>query len=348
MEKKKMNEVPYLLPPTSKSFIFGVVAFISFLVVFPFINNDSFTLHLMTLVAINSMVALGLQLLFGFCGQLSIGQAAFYGIGAYTSGLLTTKLGLPFPLALICAGLMASIVSLLMVPITRLSGVYLAVSTIGFSILVHLFLKNEEWLTGGTFGLIGIPRVEILGFKSKNPMYSYFLCISFAVVTYFGLYLLEKSSFGRAIKAIQQNEDAARASGLSVTLLKSQCFVIAAFVAGLAGSLYAHEVRYLAPDDFSFWKSIEFLFMVVIGGVGSLFGAILGAIFIVILPEVLRDIGDYRMVVFGGLIIIFMLFGQAGLAGLVKTLMKWFNFLLRVFNQQNHSDATNNKARPKD
>lgn len=343
-----MNKVSYLSPAISKSFFFGKLAFISFLLAFPFINNDSFTLHLMSLVAINSMVALGLQLLFGFCGQLSIGQAAFYGIGAYASGLLTLNLGIPFPLALICAGLIASIVSLLMVPITRLSGVYLAVSTIGFSILVHLVLKNEEWLTGGSFGLIGIPRVEIFGFKLKNPIFSYFLCVFLALVTYFGLYLLEKSSFGRAIKAIKQNEDAARASGLSVTVLKSQCFIIAAFVAGLAGSLYAHEVRYLAPDDFSFWKSIEFLFMVVIGGVGSLFGAVLGAAFIVILPEVLRDIGDYRMIVFGGLIVVFMLFGQAGLAGIVTTLMSWLKFLPRLLNKKIHSEAKNNKVIPKD
>lgn len=343
-----MNKVSYFSPAISKGLILGKLAFISFLLVFPFINNDSFTLHLMSLVAINSMVALGLQLLFGFCGQLSIGQAAFYGIGAYASGLLTIKLGIPFPLALICAGLIASIVSLLMVPITRLSGVYLAVSTIGFSILVHLVLKNEEWLTGGSFGLIGIPRAEIFGYKSKNPIFSYLLCVFLALVTYFGLYLLEKSSFGRAIKAIKQNEDAARASGLSVTLLKSQCFIIAAFVAGLAGSLYAHEVRYLAPDDFSFWKSIEFLFMVVIGGVGSLFGAVLGAAFIVILPEILRDIGDYRMVVFGGLIVVFMLFGQAGLAGIVKTFISSLKFLPRLLNKKIHSESTNNRVIPKD
>lgn len=343
-----MKNFSHLSPSISKSLIIGKFAFISLLLVFPFINNDSFTLHLISLVAIHSMVALGLQLLFGFCGQLSIGQAAFYGIGAYSSGLLTINLGIPFPIAFICAGLIASTVSLLMVPITRLSGVYLAVSTIGFSILVHLVLKNEEWLTGGSFGLIGIPRVEIFGFKSKNPIFSYFLCVFFALLTYFGLYLLEKSSFGRAIKAIKQNEDAAKASGLSVTLLKSQCFIIAAFVAGLAGSLYAHEVRYLAPDDFSFWKSIEFLFMVVIGGVGSLFGAVLGAAFIVILPELLRSIGDYRMVVFGGLIVVFMLFGQTGLAGLVTTFVSWLNFLPRLLNKKIQSEAVNNRKIPKD
>jgi branched-chain amino acid transport system permease protein len=162
----------------------------------------------------------------------------------------------------------------------------------------------------------------LVGYTLKNPVYSYLLCVVSALAVFAALVRLEHSRFGRAINAIRQNEDAARSSGIAVTLLKSQCFVIAAFVAGLAGSLYAHEVRYLAPDDFSFWKSIEFLFMVVIGGMGSLFGAVLGAAFVVLLPELLREIGDYRMLVFGGLIVAVMLFGEAGLAGGVRTLAR--------------------------
>jgi len=268
------------------------------------------------------LLALGLKLVVGFAGLLDLGYVAFYGIGAYTSGLLTTKLGAPFPVALLASGLAASLASLLMVPITRLSGVYLAVSTIGFSILVHLVLMNEEWLTGGTFGLIGIPRVSLFGYTLRNPAYSYLLCVGCAFAVYAALARLERSRFGRAVNAIRQNEDAARSSGLPVTSLKSQCFVIAAFVAGLAGSLYAHQVRYLAPDDFTFWKSIEFLFMVVIGGVGSLFGAVLGAAFVVLLPEWLREIGDYRMLVFGALIVAAMLFGTRGLAGLVDAVAR--------------------------
>ena len=317
-----MSAAPDLSPHLSHSNLGATFVFVALLLLFPLFSTNSFTLHMMSLVAINAMVALGLQLLFGFSGQLSIGQAAFYGIGAYTSGLLTTKLGVPFPVAFFASGLAASAASLLMVPITRLSGVYLAVSTIGFSILVHLLLKNEEWLTGGNFGLIGIPRVSLFGYTLRTPAYSYFLCVGSALVVYAALLRLERSRFGRAINAIRQNEDAARSSGIAVTLLKSQCFVIAAFVAGLAGSLYAHQVRYLGPDDFTFWKSIEFLFMVVIGGMGSLFGAVLGAAFVVLLPEWLREIGDYRMLVFGALIVAVMLFGEAGLAGFLRTMAR--------------------------
>jgi branched-chain amino acid transport system permease protein len=290
------------------------------LIVLPWVEPDKFALHILSLIAIASIAAMGLQVLLGYSGQLSIGQAAFYGIGAYTSALLTARLGVPFPLALIGAGVAAAIASLLMVPITRLTGAYLAVATLGFSIIVFLFIQNEEWLTGGSYGFIGIPRAELFGYALRDPMWSYYLNVGVAAIVYFTFARIEDSRFGRAINAIRQDADAARASGIRVTLLKSECFVIAAFVAGLAGSLYAHEVRYLAPNDFTFWKSIEILIMVVIGGVGSLAGAILGAAVVVGLPEYLRAIGDYRMLVFGAILIATMLFGEGGLAALLATL----------------------------
>lgn len=290
------------------------------LIVLPWVEPDKFALHILSLIAIASIAAMGLQVLLGYSGQLSIGQAAFYGIGAYTSALLTARLGVPFPLALIGAGAAAAIASLLMVPITRLTGAYLAVATLGFSIIVFLFIQNEEWLTGGSYGFIGIPRAELFGYALRDPMWSYYLNVGVAAIVYFTFARIEGSRFGRAINAIRQDADAARASGIRVTLLKSECFVIAAFVAGLAGSLYAHEVRYLAPNDFTFWKSIEMLIMVVIGGVGSLAGAILGAAVVVGLPEYLRAIGDYRMLVFGAILIATMLFGEGGLAALFATL----------------------------
>ena len=289
------------------------------LIVLPWVEADKFALHILSLIAIASIAAMGLQVLLGYSGQLSIGQAAFYGIGAYTSALLTAKLGVPFPLALIGASVAAAIASLLMVPITRLTGAYLAVATLGFSIIVYLFIQNEEWLTGGSYGFIGIPRAELFGYVLRDPMLSYYLNVGVAAIVYFTFARIEGSRFGRAINAIRQDADAARASGVRVTLLKSECFVIAAFVAGLAGSLYAHEVRYLAPNDFTFWKSIEILIMVVIGGVGSLAGAILGAAVAVGLPEYLRAIGDYRMLVFGAILIATMLFGEGGLAALCAT-----------------------------
>ena len=300
----------------------GALLVMAALIALPWIEADKFALHVLSLITIASIAAMGLQVLLGYSGQLSIGQAAFYGIGAYTSALLTAKLGLPFPFALIGAGIAAAIASLLMVPITRLTGAYLAVATLGFSIIVYLFIKNEEWLTGGSYGFIGIPRAELFGYVLRDPRSSYYLNVGVAAIVYFVFARIEGSRFGRAINAIRQDADAARASGIRVTLLKSECFVIAAFVAGLAGSLYAHEVRYLAPNDFTFWKSIEILIMVVIGGVGSLAGAILGAAVVVGLPEYLRAIGDYRMLVFGAILIATMLFGEGGLAALAAALVR--------------------------
>jgi branched-chain amino acid transport system permease protein len=172
---------------------------------------------------------------------------------------------------------------------------------------------------------MGIPRASLFGYVLRSPAYAYLLCVGVAAGVYFGLLRLQRSRFGRAINAIRQNEDAARACGVKVTLLKSQCFVIAAFVAGLAGSLYAHQVRYLAPTDFTFWKSVEILIMVVIGGMGSLFGAVLGAAVVVLVPEVLREIGDYRMLVFGAILMAVMLFGEGGIAGFLEQCLKPFS-----------------------
>ena len=320
-----------LLDPSAPRFgaaRYATLSAVAALIVLPWIESDKFVLHVLSLIAIASIVAMGLQVLLGYSGQLSIGQAAFYGIGAYTSALMTTKLGLPFPLALLGAGIAAAVASLLMVPITRLTGAYLAVATLGFSIIVYLFLKNEEWLTGGSYGFISIPRATLFGYVLRDPIYSYYLNVGVAAIVYLTFARIEGSRFGRAINAIRQDPDAARASGLRVTLLKSECFVIAAFVAGLAGSLYAHEVRYLAPNDFTFWKSIEILIMVVIGGVGSLAGAILGAAVVVGLPEFLRGIGDYRMLVFGAILIATMLFGEGGLAAICATLGRRLGGLL--------------------
>ncbi len=302
---------------------------IGFAALLPFLAPDGFVMHLMTSVAIAAMLALGLQMLLGVSGQLSIGQAAFFGLGAYGAALMTKEAGLPFLLALPLAGVIGGIASLAMVPITRLRGPYLAVATLGFSIMVYLVLKNEEWATGGSYGLIGIPRPELFGFRLRDPMLWYWFCAAVAALTYVGMLLLQTSRFGRALHAVRQNEDAARASGLRVTLLKSQCFVISAVVSGMAGALFAHHLRYLNPNDFTFWKSIEILIMVVIGGVGSLAGAVLGAAVVVVLPELLRVVGDYRMLVFGAMLVAVMLVGEGGLAGIIGGLWRRAAALLR-------------------
>ncbi|MGO9401240.1 MAG: branched-chain amino acid ABC transporter permease [Xanthobacteraceae bacterium] len=283
----------------------------------PLVYGQSYFLHIVSLAMISAIAALGMQLVLGFAGQLSLGQAAFFGIGAYTSALMTKTLGVPFPIAFLAAGIIAAISSLALAPITRLTGVYLGVATLGFTIIVHLVLLNEEWLTGGSFGILSIPWPNIGPFVLKGERAIYYLCLVVMIATYLALSRIVASRFGRALRAIMLDEDAARASGINVTLYKSKCFVIAALVTGFAGSLFAHHSRYLNPNDFTFWKSIEILIMVAVGGLGSLPGAVLGAFVVVLLPEYLRALDQWRLVIYGALLIVLMGAGAGGIAGLV-------------------------------
>ena len=288
------------------------------MVAIPIVNHDDYSTRILSLAIIFSIAALGMQLLIGFAGQLSIGQAAFLGIGAYSSAILTGTFGLAFPIAFLLSGLLAAISSLALVPIVRLRGVYLAVATLGFTIIVHLILQNEAWLTGGTFGFMKIPAPAVGAMIFSSDESVYYLCLAFLSIVYVAFALLVSSRFGRALQAIMLDEDAARASGINPTIYKSKCFVVAAFVTGLAGSLFAHHEMYLNPNDFTFWRSIEILIMAAVGGLGSLPGAVLGAFAITLLPEYLRAIGDYRMLIYGGALVVLMGLGEAGLAGLVR------------------------------
>jgi branched-chain amino acid transport system permease protein len=283
----------------------------------PFIHHQSYFLHVMGLAMIAATAALGMQLLIGFAGQLSMGQAAFLGIGAYVSGILTKDLGVPFPAAFLAAGAMAAISSLALAPITRLRGVYLSVATLGFTIIVYLILLNEEWLTGGSFGVLGIPWPALGPLRLNSETAMYFLCLALMAITYLTLLRIVSSRFGRALQAIMLDEDAAQASGINVTLYKSKCFFVAALVTGFAGALFAHQSRYLNPNDFTFWKSIEILIMVAVGGIGSLPGAIAGAFIVVLLPEYLRALDQWRMIIYGALLVVLMGIGKGGIAGLI-------------------------------
>ncbi len=238
--------------------------------------------------------------------------------------MLTKEFGWPFVAAFFAAGGVSAIVSLVLVPITRLRGIYLGVATLGFTIIVHLIMTNEEWLTGGTLGVMGISHPSIGPWKLDSEVAVYYLCLAVLAAVFLAFHRLGDSRFGRALQAIQLDEEAARASGINVTLVKSQCFVIAAVVTGFAGSLFAHHTQYLNPNDFTFWKSIEILMMAAVGGIGSLAGAVIGAFVVVILPEALRAIDQWRMVIYGALLIVFMGLGPRGMAGLFALAVRRF------------------------
>jgi branched-chain amino acid transport system permease protein len=282
----------------------------------PFIQTNTYWQHVFGVALIGAILALGLQLLVGMAGLLSLGQGAFYGIGAYVSAALTMRLGMPFLPALLLAGVAAALSSLLLVPIVKLPGSSLAVATLGFNIIVYLLLLNEDWATGGSYGLMNVPAPRIFGYELSSELAVYFLCLAATALVYLGLDRIVHSRVGRALKAISQDEDAALACGISMIRYKSKCFLVAAFTAGLAGSLYAHHARYLNPNDFTFNKSIEVLIMVVVGGLGSLPGAVLGAIIVVLAPEFLRFSGELRLILFGSLVIVLMGVSRGGVAGL--------------------------------
>jgi branched-chain amino acid transport system permease protein len=295
---------------------YGAGAF--FLAVTPIAYHQIYFIHIMALALIAAISALGMQLLIGYSGQLSMGQAAFFGLGAYTSGILSKEFGVPFILAFVAAGVVAGASSLILVPITRLRGIYLAVATLGFTIIVHLVLLNEEWLTGGSFGLLGIPWPSLGPLKLDSELDVYYLSLIVLIIVYVACYRLVDSRFGRGLQAIMLDEDAARASGINVTLYKSKCFIVSAVITGVAGCLFAHHSRYLNPNDFTFFRSIDILIMAVIGGIGSLPGAVVGAFIVILLPEYLRAFDQWRLVIYGALLIVFMGFGKAGVVGLFE------------------------------
>jgi branched-chain amino acid transport system permease protein len=220
----------------------------------PFVQTNSYWLHVFCVALIGAILALGLQLLIGMAGLLSLGQAAFYGIGAYVSAALTLDFNVPFLAAFALAGTVAAFSSLLLAPMVKLQGSSLAVATLGFNIIIYLILLNE----GGSFGMMNVPAPRIFGYTLAGERAMYFLCLLVVAIVYLVMDRLVHSRFGRALRAISQDEDAARACGISIDLYKSKCFLVAAFTAGIAGSLYAHQARYLNPNDFTFSKRSKF------------------------------------------------------------------------------------------
>jgi branched-chain amino acid transport system permease protein len=286
----------------------------------PAVQSNQYWLHVFSIALIGVILALGLQLLLGMAGLLSLGQGAFYGIGAYAAALLASSFELPFLVSILAGGVVAAAASLLLVPIVRLKGSSFAVATLGFSIIVHLIILNEDWLTGGSIGLMDIPKPAMFGLNLASEFAFYYVCLIVAGIVYVGIDRLTASRFGRALMAMSQDEEAARASGIAVDRYKSKCVLVAAFTAGVAGALYAYHTRYLSPNDFTFQRSIDILIMVVVGGLGSLPGAALGAAIVVLAPEFLRSSGESRLILFGLLVVILVGVGNRGLIGLISAL----------------------------
>jgi branched-chain amino acid transport system permease protein len=289
----------------------------------PLLQSNAYWVHIFSLALIGVILAFSQQLLVGMAGIVSLGQGAFYGIGAYTAASLAISFHVPFVLAIVAGGLLAGLSSLLLIPIVRLKGSSLAVATLGFAIIVHLVMLNEDWLTGGSIGMIDIPAPTLFGVSLGGEKALYYICLIAAAAVFLAFDRIAHSRFGRALTAISQDEEAARASGINIAVYKSKCFLVAAIASGIAGGLYAFHSRYLNPNDFDFQKSIDILIMVVIGGIRSLPGAALGAAIVVLIPEVLRASGEFRLLLFGVMVIVFAGAGSKGLSGILADLAKY-------------------------
>jgi branched-chain amino acid transport system permease protein len=279
---------------------------------------DVYTMRILNLALIFAVAALGLQLIVGYTGQFSFGHAAFFGIGAYASALLTFHFKLPFYLTMPMAAVAAGLAGWMVAPLLRLSGHFLAIGTLATGEIIFLLMINWKWLTKGAYGLYGIPFPKLGAFELESDGAYYFLVTVVLGLVYFFLTRLTASRFGRGLIAVRENELAAMVTGVKANSQKIKAFVIGTACAGLAGALYAHYVSYISPESFKFHVSVEMVTMVVIGGLGSMPGAVIGALVIVLLPEYLRALADYRLVVYGSLLIIFMMYLPGGLADLAR------------------------------
>jgi branched-chain amino acid transport system permease protein len=265
------------------------------------------------------LVALGLNLLTGYAGQISLCHAAFFGVGAYATAILTQKAGLPYLLSLLLGALLTTAIgALAALPALRLKNIYLAIATLGFGVVLQKIIFEWRSLTGGGGGL-ALTAPSIAGYE-LGATGLYYLTLTLMTVGLFGAWNVSRGRTGRALLVIKDSEIAAGSLGIHAARYKVTAFAISAFYAAMAGGLFAYLVRYINPESFSVGLSISFLSMVVIGGLGTIGGSILGAAFYVIVPELLRGIKDAPGLVFGLLLVIVMVFMPQGLWGMLRRL----------------------------
>jgi branched-chain amino acid transport system permease protein len=277
-----------------------------------------YAVHIVDLALIYAVAILGLQLVFGYTGMLSLGHAAFFGLGAYTYALLTMKLGLPLLITVPLAACVAGLGALIVAPTLRLSGIYLIVATAAFQEVAYLLMINLKSVTNGAYGLYGIAGPSIGPLEIDGDFAYYFFVSLVLGLTYIALRRITKSRVGRALIAVRENELSAVMSGVNAAGYRIQAFVVGAACAGVAGALYAPFVSYISPEAFTLSVSINMVTMAVIGGLGNLVGGVVGAMAIILAPEYLRFLGDYRLIVYGAIMIIFMMFFPGGVTGLLR------------------------------
>lgn len=283
----------------------------------PLLLGNRYIYHVATMITIMAPMALSMGLMIRV-GQLSLAQSAFMGIGAYASALLSLKLGLPPVLAFVAGGVISACFALLLGPVfLRIKGVFFVLLTFAFGQIIFLTLQDWTSLTGGNGGLVGIPKFTLFGFRLRGAQHFYWFGLGLTLCVYFGLRLLERSRVGTIFRAMEENDMLCRSMGSNVLKWRLFAFALSAFVAGLSGSLYAFYIGFLSPDAFGFRLSVDLIVMNVIGGSASFLGPLIGALVIVPLPEVLRDMQEFQLMLYAISLILFLLFARRGLVSLL-------------------------------
>lgn len=314
MKAKKEPAGRFSAPPRVRIAILIVLA--AMVVTLPLYVKDEYIVRIATLCVMYAALALTLNLITGVMGQVSLGHAAFMGIGAYTSAILSANLEWGFAATALCALLVSALFGMLLgIPALKLSGSYLAIVTLGFCEVVRLVELNWISLTRGPMGMTGIAKPRVFGLQISGSGGYYTLCLALFAIILFFVQNIMNSRLGRAIMSVREDEVAASAMGVNVRFYKVLTFTISAGLAGMMGAFYAHYMRFIDPSAFNFEQSTSILSMVILGGLGGVPGSILGATILSVLPEVLRVLSNYRMLIYGFVIAVMMIFRPQGIMG---------------------------------
>ncbi|NLG51451.1 MAG: branched-chain amino acid ABC transporter permease [Chloroflexi bacterium] len=307
----------------TRSNLIGLLAFIAFIGTLPLWVRTPYALSNMVLIGIYSLVTIGLCLLMGYAGQISLGQAAFFGLGAYGSGILTVRFGWSPWIALLAAALLTAAVAYLIgMPMFRLRSHYLAMGTLAFGAIVTIVMNEWRAYTGGPTGLPGIPRFMLGATPIKSDLAYYYLAWGMTLIGLIVALNLIRSRFGRALRAIHDSEPAAQSLGVDTGRYKLITLVISAIYASVAGSLYAHYIIFISPNAFDFNVSVRLVLMVAVGGLASIWGAPFGTAAVILLTMALREVvplfssygsGEYQIIAYGALLVVIMIFMPDGL-----------------------------------
>lgn len=300
----------------------ALLAFLGLLAILP-VFAPGYFLYTASLIAVHAVIAVGLNLLVGYTGQISLGHAGFVAVGAYAAGILAIRLHIPWAAAMLGGGIAAAIFGFLVgIPALRLTGPYLTIATLGFGIAVNQVLTNWDALSGGRTGLF-LPKLAIAGTRLDDAAI-YYLFVAIAGFLTWAAFNVVRSHIGRAFVAIRDSDIAAEVMGVNLTVYKTLAFAVSAFFAGIGGAMIAFLLGYLEPQLFTLFESVYYFSMIVVGGLGTIPGSILGAALLTILPQQLAGLKQYLPLVYGATIVLVMAVEPLGLYGRWLRVKRWF------------------------